>query len=39
MHYVLDSWIEYVVLRKGVAKKETKVFGHYIAYKFIEGTV
>ena len=39
MHYVLDSWIEYVVAWKGVAKKDSKVSGHYIAYKFIEGTV
>ena len=39
MCYVLDSWIEYVVLQKGVAKKESKVSGHYTAYKFIEGTV
>ena len=39
MHYVVDSWIKYVVVRKGVARKETKVSGHYIAYKFIEGTL
>ena len=39
VRYVIDSWIEYVVVRKGVARKEPKVSGHYIAYKFIEGTV
>ena len=39
MRYVVDSWIEYVAVRKGVARRETKVFGHYIAYKFIEGTL
>ena len=39
VRYVIDSWIEYVVLRKGVARKEPKVSGHYIAYKFIEGTL
>ena len=39
MRYVIDSWIEYVVVRKGVARKEPKVCGHYIAYKLIEGTV
>ena len=39
VRYVIDSWIEYVVVRKGVARKEPKVCGHYIAYKFIEGTV
>ena len=39
MCYVVDSWIEYVVVRKGVARKEMKVSGHYIAYKFIEGTL
>ena len=39
MCYVVDSWIEYVAVRKGVARRETKVSGHYIAYKFIEGTL
>ena len=39
MRYVVDSWIEYVAVRKGVARRETKVSGHYIAYKFIEGTL
>ena len=39
MRYVIDSWIEYVVVQKWVAKKESKVCGHYIAYKFIEGTL
>ena len=39
MRYIIDSWIEYVVVRKGVARKEPKVCGHYIAYKLIEGTV
>ena len=39
MHYVVDSWIEYVAVRKGVARRETKVSGHYIAYKFIDGTL
>ena len=39
MCYVVDSWIEYVAVQKGVARRETKVSGHYIAYKFIEGTL
>ena len=39
VQYVIDSWIEYVVVQKGVARKEPKVCGHYIAYKLIEGTV
>ena len=39
MHYVVDSWIEYVAVRKGVARRETKVSGDYIVYKFIEGTL
>ena len=39
MRYVIDSWIEYVAVRKGVARREMKVSGHYIAYKFIEGTL
>ena len=36
---LLTHWIEYVAVRKGVARREMKVSRHYIAYKFIEGTL
>ena len=33
MRYVVDSWVEFVSLRKAVTTQESKETGHYICYK------
>ena len=35
LNYVLDSWIEYITRRKFVSTRESKVVGHYVAYKYM----
>ena len=39
MRCIVDSCIEYVSHRKAVTTQETKETGHYICYKFVNGTL
>ena len=37
--YVVDSWIEYLIKVKAISTWESKESGHYICYKFIDGSL
>ena len=39
IRYVVDSWIEYLIKVKAISTRETKESGHYICYKFIDGSL
>ena len=39
IQYVVDSWIEYIIRIKAVLTHESKESGHYICYKYIDGTL
>ena len=37
--YVVDSWIEYLIKVQAISTWESKESGHYICYKFIDGSL
>ena len=39
IRYVVDSWIEYVTKVKAISTRESKEVGHYICFKFVNGTL
>ena len=39
IRYVVDSWIEYIIKVKAVSLHESKESGHYICYKYVDGTL
>ena len=39
IQYVVDSWIEYIIKVKAVSTCESKESGHYICYKYVDGTL
>ena len=39
IRYVVDSWIEYIIRVKAVSTRKSKESGHYICYKYVDGTL
>ena len=39
IRYVVNSWIEYLIKVKAISTQESKESGHYICYKFIDGSL
>ena len=35
----MDSWIEYIIRVKAVSTRKSKESGHYICYKYVDGTL